>query len=84
MSIKNLLYGNYKNIAKYKSKYYIFKIRIIEQNIMIKDVLKIFIFSNLKYIFKTYFMILINQIKKDTKLDKNKILFKANKKKKPG
>lgn len=48
---------------------------------MIKNVLKIRIFNNLKLTFKMYFIVVNNQIWKDKKLKKDKILFKVIEKK---
>ncbi len=64
-------------MAKYYSKYYVFKASIKEQNITIKDALKIWILNNLGPISKTYLTIIKNQIQKDENLQEDKILFKA-------
>lgn len=77
MSMDNLLYVNYKNMAEYQSKCYILKANIIEQNITIKDALKIWILNNLKSIFKTYLIIVNNQMQKNRKLEKVKVIFKT-------
>lgn len=66
---------------KYYSKYYAFKASIKEQSITIKDKIKIWIFNNFSFDFKTYFIIINNWIQKDKKLENNKVLFKVIEKK---
>lgn len=48
--------------GKYCSKYYVFKASIKEQNITIKNVFKIQILNNLGPKFKTYLIVVENQI----------------------
>lgn len=64
-------------MIKYRSKYYGLKASIKEQNITIKDALKIWILNNLGPIFKIYLTVINNQMQKNRKLEENKVLFKA-------
>lgn len=82
VSMDDLLYTNCKNMAEYRSKYYVLKANIIEQNITIKDAIKIQMLKNLGFIFKTYFTIINNQMQKKKKLDEDKTLFKVIEKEK--
>lgn len=80
MSIKAVSYTNYKNIAEYRSKYYILKANVIKQSIIITDALKIQILNNLEFVFKTYLTVGNNWMQKEKKLEEYKTLFKVIKK----
>ena len=58
-------------MAEYCSKYYALKTSIQEQNITIKDALKIWILNNLGPAFKIYLIIVINWMQKDKKLEED-------------
>lgn len=60
ISIDELTFATCKNIAKYQSKYYIFKASIKEQRITIEDAIKIQMLNNLGPVFKTYLTIVNN------------------------
>lgn len=47
-------------MAEYCFKYYAYKASIKEQNVNIKDALKIQMLYNLSFVFKTYFTIVNN------------------------
>ncbi len=64
-------------MAGYRSKYYTLKASIKEQNITIEDTLKIRMLNNLGPIFKTYLIVVNDRMRKDEKLKKDEILFKA-------
>ena len=76
-SIDELIYANYKNIAKYGSKYYAFKSNIKDKNITIKDAFKIQMFNNLSLAFKTYRIVINNWMQKNEQLEEDKVLLKA-------
>lgn len=64
-------------MVKYCSKNYVFKASIKEQNIIIKDALKIHIFNTFGLVLKIYLTIVNNWVQKAEKLEGDKILFKA-------
>lgn len=64
-------------MVEYHSKYYVFKASIKEQYIIIENTLKIRILNNLSLVFKTYLIILNNQMQKYEKLKEDEVLFKA-------
>lgn len=57
-SINEFTYATCKNMAKHCSKYYALKISIKEQNIIIEQVFKIWMFNNFGLAFKTYLTVL--------------------------
>lgn len=63
-------------MVEYWSKYYAWKANITEQNIAIKDTLKIQMLNNLGPVFITYLTVVNNQMSKDKKLKEDKRLFK--------
>lgn len=69
-------------MTEYCSKYYTLKASIKEQNISIKDKLKIQMLNNFELAFKTYLTIVNDWMWKDEKLEKDKVLFKAIEKEK--
>ncbi len=64
-------------MAGYRSKYYSLKASIKRQSITIKNVLKIRMLNNLGSAFKTYLTVVIDLMRKDKKLRKDNVLFKA-------
>ncbi len=84
ISVNKLSYASCENIAEYWSKYYALKAKITEQNIKIKDSLKIRMLTNLGPAFKTYLTIFNDRIGKDANQDDNKTIFKAVQKEKTG
>lgn len=63
-------------MAKYCSKYYIFKASIKKQNNIIENMHTICILNNFGPIFKIYFTV-VNDCKKDEHLKENRFLFKV-------
>ncbi len=61
----------------YRSKYYALKASIKEQSIIIESVLKTQMLNNLGRLFKTYLKVVNDRMRKDKKLEKNDVLFKA-------
>ena len=64
-------------MAEYRLKYYALKASIKEQNITIKDALKIWMLNNLGLAFKTYLTVVNDRMQKDEKLEEDEVLFKA-------
>lgn len=69
-------------MAEYWSKYYAFKVIIIEQSIIIEDAWNIWILNKLGPAFKTHLTIVNDWMQKDKKLEEEEGLFKAIKKEK--
>ena len=64
-------------MVEYPSKYYTLKVSIKDQTITINNSLKIQMLNNLWPPFKTYLIVVNDQIRKDEKLDEDNVLFKA-------
>ncbi len=69
-------------MAEYYSKYYAFKSSNKKQSITIKNVLEIWMLNNLSPVFKMYLTVVNDQMRKDEKLKKDEVLFKAIEEKK--
>ena len=74
--MNELTYATCKNIAEYRSKYYVLKASIKEQSITIADTPKIRMLNNLSLGFKTYLIVVNDRMQKDEQLEKDENLFK--------
>ena len=64
-------------MAEYRSKYYIFKASIKEQNITIKNAFKIRRINNLGPVFNIYLIVVNDWMLKNKQLEEDEVLFKA-------